>query len=91
MQTFGGANPVIKKVPIIKKDTHIFSSVRSLLSFALLFMFLRSLMTGVGKGKGGQMGKGGGLSGLFENSKSHRFRQTITVKFNDVVGMNKAK
>ena len=37
------------------------------------------------------MGKGGGLSGLFENSKSHRFRQTISVKFNDVVGMNKAK
>ena len=78
------------KVPIVKKDAHVFNTVRSLLSFALLFMFLKSIMSGVSKGKG-QMGKGGGLSGLFQNSKSHRFRQTINVKFNDVVGMNKAK
>ncbi len=63
MQTLGGT-PVIKKVPILKKDSHIFNSVRSLLSFALLFMFLKTLMGGVSKGKG-QMGKGGGLSGLF--------------------------
>ncbi len=45
-------------------------------------------MSGVSKGKG-KMGKG--LSGMFENTKSHRFRQAINVKFNDVVGMNKAK
>jgi ATP-dependent Zn protease len=50
-------------------------------------MFLKSLTAA--KGKGG-IGKGG-LSGLFENTKSHRFRQTINVRFNDVVGMNKAK
>ena len=54
-----------KKAPIIKKDNHIFNSVRSILSFALLFMFLKSIMSGVTKGKG-QMGKGGGgLSGMF--------------------------
>lgn len=64
MQLFGGSNPVIKKVPIVKKDSHIFNSVRSMLSFALLFMFLKSILSGVSKGKG-QMGKGGGLSGLF--------------------------
>lgn len=48
----------------MKKDAHVFNTVRSLLSFALLFMFLKSIMSGVSKGKG-QMGKGGGLSGLF--------------------------
>lgn len=90
---FGG-NPVIKKIPIIKKDSHVFNTVRSILSFALLFMFLRSIMGGLSKGKGGQMGgkgAGGGLSGMFENTKSHRFRQPINVKFENVVGMNKAK
>lgn len=88
---FGGT-PVIKKIPIVKKDSHVFNTVRSILSFALLFMFLRSIMGGLSKGKGGQMGgKGGGLSGMFENTKSHRFRQPINVKFENVVGMNKAK
>lgn len=87
---FGGT-PVIKKIPIVKKDSHIFNTVRSLLSFALLFMFLRSIMGGLTKGKG-QAGKGGGgLTGMFENTKSHRFRQSINVKFENVVGMNKAK
>jgi hypothetical protein len=38
--------------------------VRSVLSFALLFMFIRSIMSGMNKGKG-KMGKGGGLSGMF--------------------------
>ena len=61
----GSNQIVIKKAPIIKKDNHIFNSVRSILSFALLFMFLKSIMSGVTKGKG-QMGKGGGgLSGMF--------------------------
>jgi hypothetical protein len=59
-----GTPPVIKKAPIIKKDSHIFNSIRSMLSFALLFMFIKSMMGGISKGKG-QMGKGGGLSGLF--------------------------
>ena len=90
IQMFGGT-PVIKKIPIIKKDSHVFNTVRSILSFALLFMFIRSLMGGLSKGKG-QMGGGkGGLSGMFENTKSHRFRQPINVKFDNVVGMNKAK
>lgn len=52
----------MKKVPIIKKDSHLFNTVRSVLSFALLFMFVRSLMSGISKGKG-KMGKG--LSGMF--------------------------
>jgi AFG3 family protein len=89
MQVVGGTNFVVKKVPIVKKDNHIFNSIRSILSFALFFMFIRSMISGAAKGKGG--GGKGGLSGLFENTKSHRFRQNITVKFNDVVGMNKAK
>ena len=58
-----GAQVIIKKVPIIKKDSHIFNTVRSVLSFALLFMFVRSIMSGLNKGKG-KMGKGG-LSGMF--------------------------
>lgn len=61
---FGGV-PVIKKVPIIKKDNHVFNSVRSILSIALLFMFLKSIMGGISRGKGQMGGKGGGLSGLF--------------------------
>lgn len=59
-----GGMPVIKKMPIIKKDNHVFNTVRSILSFALLFMFLKSIMGGISKGKG-QMGGKGGLSGLF--------------------------
>lgn len=90
IQMFGGT-PVIKKVPIVKKDSHVFNTIRSILSFALLFMFLRSMMGGLTKGKGQMGGKGGGLSSMFENSKSHRFRQSINVKFENVVGMNKAK
>ncbi len=47
------------------------------------------MISGAAKGQGA--GGKGGLSGLFENTKSDRFRPNITVKFNDVVGMNKAK
>lgn len=62
---FGMLNQVIKKAPIVKKDNHMFNTVRSILSFALLFMLIRSLMSGLSKGKA-QMGKGGGgMSGLF--------------------------
>jgi hypothetical protein len=55
---FGMTSTITLKVPIIKKDSHIFNSIRSVLSFALLFMFIRSIMAGAAKGKG-QMGKGG--------------------------------
>lgn len=61
----GNSIPVMKKMPIVKKDNHIFNSVRSLLSFALLFMFIKSIMGGLSKGKSQMGGKGGGLSGLF--------------------------
>ena len=45
------------------------------------------------KGAGKNIGKGGGnMSELFgTGAKSNRFRQSVNVKFNDVVGMNKAK
>ena len=84
---FNSSAPIIKRPPIIKKNSHVFNTIRSLLSFGLLLMFIKSLMGSVGKGKG----MGGGMSGLFDNAKSHRFRQNINVKFNDVVGMNRAK
>ena len=63
-----------------------------MLGYGLLFMFIRSIMS-ASKGVGKNMGKGGGgMSELFgTGAKSNRFRQTVNVKFNDVVGMNKAK
>lgn len=63
----------------------MFNLIHSLLSFGLVLMFIQSLMGTVKKGKG----MGG--SGFFDNAKSHRFKQNINVKFNDVVGMNRAK
>lgn len=76
------------KPPIVETSSHIFSTVRNYLSLALLFMFISSLRK-VAKGQARQ-GKGATSSAL-DSSKSHRFRQDINVKFNDVVGMNKAK
>lgn len=83
---------VITKMPyVIKKDSHIFNFIRSMLGYALLFMFLRSIL-GATRGAAKGAGKGGNFSSLFDNkTKSNRFRQTVNVKFKDVVGMNKAK
>ena len=35
-------------------------------------------------------GQGGGMN-MFDTNKSKRFRQTVNVKFGDVMGMQKAK
>ena len=41
-------------------------------------------------GKGGPKGKNN-AGGLFDNKKSHRFKETISITFKDVVGMQKSK
>jgi len=88
---FQNREVITKKPYIIKRDSHIFNFFRSVLGYGLLFMFIRSIL-GASKGAGKNAGKGGGLSDLFGTAaKSNRFRQTVNVKFNDVVGMNKAK
>jgi AFG3 family protein len=58
-----------------------------MLSMVLLYFFIKSIME-VSKGA---KGKGKGVSGLFENEKSHRFKEVIKVTFQDVVGMQKSK
>jgi ATP-dependent Zn protease len=63
-----------------------------MLSYGLLFMFVRSILA-ASKGSAKNIGKGGGgsLSEMFGTAKSNRFRQPVNVKFDDVVGMNRAK
>ena len=69
-----------------KEESNLVLSSRNLLSMALLFLFISSIMGGArARGKGGQ------ASPFMETSKSKRFQQKINVKFNDVVGMQKAK
>lgn len=55
----------------------------------LIFTFIQSIarsMKSAGKGKGG-----GGAVDLFGEKKSKRFKQTVNVKFKDVMGMQKSK
>lgn len=63
-----------------------FLSFRTFLSLGLLFFFIYSLL---GAKKGAQ-GRGGGAN-IFEQAKTKRFLQKVNVKFDDVVGMQKAK
>jgi AFG3 family protein len=80
---------LLSKKSLSSKRTITFSTTFAP-SYNLPFlMFIRSMISGAAKGNGA--GGKGGLSGLFENTKSHRFRPNITLKFNDVVGMNKAE
>ncbi len=52
------------------KKSNLFADARSILSIVLLYFFIRSLMDTRKASKG----KGKGVTGLFENEKSHRFR-----------------
>ena len=69
-------------------------STKNLLSTIFFFFFLKQF-SDMRKGRPGKMGSGGGgkgISDMFEGSKtSHLFEQKINVRFNDVVGMQRAK
>jgi ATP-dependent Zn protease len=70
------------------KKSSLVADVRSILSIVLLYFFIKSIMD-VSKGAKGKGGKG--ATGLFENEKSHRFKEVLKITFQDVVGMQKAK
>lgn len=61
--------------------------------FVLMYFFISSLFkrNGAAPPKGGKGGGGGSMNMFMEASKSKRFMQTVNVKFNDVMGMQKAK
>lgn len=62
-----------------------FLSFRTFLSLGLLVFFIYSLLGA----KKGSPGRGG--ANIFEQAKTKRFLQKVNVKFDDVVGMQKAK
>lgn len=71
------------------KKNNLSADIRNMLSLALLFFFIRSIL-GLSKGKGKAGGKGG-FSGAMDDTKSYRLKQAIKVTFKDVVGMQKSK
>ena len=48
-------------------------------------------MGAAGRGAGGRAGKQGGSLNIFGEAKSRRFMQEVNVRFEHVVGMQKAK
>jgi ATP-dependent Zn protease len=71
-----------------KVDRHIIGQLRNFLGLVMMYLFFTSIMGA----KGGRKGAGGKSAfGMQDQSKSKRFLQPVNVKFNDVVGMQKAK
>jgi len=70
----------------------VVSDIRHYLSLILLYYFFKSLSTAF-RSRGGRTGGRGGNNPaeLFGDKKSHRFKETIKITFQDVVGMQKAK
>lgn len=68
-----------------KVDRHLVGKLRNLLGIAMMYMFFTTIARSGKKGAGGKPGMMPG------QTKSKKFLQPVNVRFNDVVGMQKAK
>lgn len=72
-------------------DWNIGDTFRSMLTLYLLYIMIRSIgAASRGAAKGGRAGSSQDMN-IFGNAKSRRFQQAVNVKFEHVVGMQKAK
>ena len=75
-----------------QEDRNMMTTARTFMIFYMLFLFISSMTKGAPGASKGKPPKGGGMNSLMmDQGKSKRFLQQVNVKFDDVMGMQKAK